>query len=397
MATAEAQFNPFDPAVMADPYPYYRLMREGDPVHWNGTIRTWFLTRHADVSELMRDDRRFSADRTRSERYVPPPPERARGARSMLVVDPPDHTRLRNLVNKAFTPRMVEQLRPRIESISADLLDRLAGEGETDLVAQFAYPLPVIVIAEMLGVPARDRMRFQEWSAVLIRGLDPFVDAETLERVFDAREALNDYLNGIIAERRRQPAADLITGLIAAEEEGDALGHGELVAMCNLLLVAGHETTVSLIAGGTLALLRHPDQLDRLRREPPLARTAVEELLRFVPPVQWTGRVAMEELEIGDRRISPGQSVVGILAAANRDPEVFPDPDRLDLGRDPNPHVAFGRGIHFCLGAPLARLEAQIALPMLLARFPALREAGTPEPRPTWNLRGLARLPVALS
>ncbi len=396
MTGAEALFNPFEPAVMADPYPYYRLMRERDPVHWNGAIRTWFLTRHADVSQLLRDDR-FSADRTQSERYIPPPPERARAARSMLVVDPPDHTRLRNLVNNAFTPRMVEQLRPRIESISADLVERLAGERETDLVAQFAYPLPVIVIAEMLGVPARDRLRFQEWSAVLIRGLDPFVDAATQELVFDARDALIDYLSGIIAERRREPADDLITGLIAVKEQGDVLSHGELVAMCNLLLVAGHETTVNLIAGGTLALLRHPDELERLRRDPSLARTAVEELLRYVPPVQWTGRVAAAELELGGRRILPRQSVVGVLAAANRDPEVFPDPDRLDVGRDPNPHLAFGRGIHFCLGAPLARLEAQVALPMLLAGFPDLRVAGEPEPRPTWNLRGLARLPVALS
>jgi len=395
MATTEVRFDPFEPSVARDPYPYYRLMRERDPVHWNGDIRTWFLTRHADVSRLLVDDR-FSADRTRSERYVPPPPERARGARSMLVVDPPDHTRLRNLVNKAFTPRMVEQLRPRIEAISADLLDRMAGEDHTDLVARFAYPLPVIVIAEMLGVPARDRLRFQEWSAALIRGLDPRVDEETQERVFDARDALSAYLDSVVSERRREPAADLITALIAAEEEGDALSHGELVAMCNLLLVAGHETTVSLVAGGTVALLEHPDQLDRLRREPALARTAVEELLRFVPPVQWTGRVAAAELRIGDRRVMPGQSVVGILAAANRDPDVFPDPDRLDLGREPNPHVAFGRGIHFCLGAPLARLEARIALPMLFDRFPALRVAGEPEPRPTLNLRGLASLPVAL-
>ena len=395
MAGTEVALNPFDPAVMADPYPYYRLMRERDPVHWNGSVKTWFLTRHADVSALLRDDR-FSADRTRSERYVPPPPGRDRPARSMLVVDPPDHTRLRNLVSKAFTARMVARLRSRVEAICAGLVDRLAGGREADLVAEFAYPLPVIVIAEMLGVPAGDRMRFQEWSAVLVRGLDPFVDAATQETVLDARDALTGYLRGIVAERRREPADDLITGMIAAREQGDFLSEGELVAMCNLLLVAGHETTVNLIAGGTLALLRSPDQLDRLRRRPALARTAVEELLRWAPPVQWTGRVAAAELEIGGRRIVPGQSVVGILAAANRDPDVFPDPDRLDIGRHPNPHLAFGRGIHFCLGAPLARLEAQVALPMLLGRFPDLRLAGEPEPRPTWNLRGLVRLPVAL-
>src|SRR5215471_18132492 len=230
MATAQTEFNPFDPAVVANPYPYYRRMREHDPVHWNGSIRTWFLTRHADVSELLRDDR-FSSDRTRSERYVEPPPGRGRPARSMLVVDPPDHTRLRNLVNKAFTPRMVEQLRPRIESITADL------------VARFAYPLPVIVIAEMLGVPVGDRAQFQEWSAVAVRGLDPFVDPATQEAVFDAREALAGYLRGIIGQRRQEPAEDLITAMIDAREKGDLLSEGELVAMCNLLLVAGHETT----------------------------------------------------------------------------------------------------------------------------------------------------------
>src|SRR5215831_14496349 len=396
MATAPIEFNPFDPAVVADPYPYYRLMRERDPVHRNNSIRAWFLTRHADVDELLRDDR-FSSDGTRGERYVPPPPGRGRPGRSMLVVDPPDHTRLRNLVSKAFTPRMVERLRPRIEAIAADLVDRLADESRADLISRFAYPLPVIVIAEMLGVPARDRAQFQEWSAVVVRGLDPVLDSATQEAVFDARDALVAYIRGIIGERRREPADDLITAMIAAREKGDLFSEGELVAMCNLLLIAGHETTVNLIGGGVLALLRNPDQLDRLRREPALATTAVEELLRYAPPVQWTGRVATEELELGGRRIAPRQSVVGILAAANRDPEVFDDPDRLDIGRDPNPHVAFGRGIHFCLGAPLARLEAAVAMPMLVARFPDLRLAGEPEPRPTWNLRGLARLPVALT
>ena len=395
MATTETEFNPFDPAVMADPYPFYELMRERDPVHWNGTVRVWFLTRHADVSELLRDDR-FSADRTQSERYVPPPPGRERPARSMLVVDPPDHTRLRDLVSKAFSPRMVEQLRPRIEAITAELIEGLARSDEADLIPGFAYPLPVIVIAEMLGVPARDRARFQEWSATLVRGLDPFVDSKTQEAVLDARDALLGYLRGVIAERRRDPAGDLITGLIAAEEKGDFLSEDELLAMCNLLLVAGHETTVNLIGGGMLALLRNGDQLDRLRREPALARTAVEELLRYASPVQWTGRVALVDLELGGREIGRHQSVVGILAAANRDPAVFEDPNRLDIGRDPNPNLSFGRGIHFCLGAPLARLEAQVALPMLLDRFPDIRLAGEPEPRPTWNLRGLSRLPVAL-
>jgi pimeloyl-[acyl-carrier protein] synthase len=394
VAITEPEFNPFLPEVMLDPYPYYHRMRAADPVHWSGSVRAWFLTRHADVVELLRDDR-FSADRTLSERYRPPPPHRARPGRSMLIVDPPDHTRLRNLVSKAFTPRMVEQLRPRIESITAGLLDRARTRAGMDLVAEFAYPLPVIVIAEMLGVPARDRLRFQEWSAIVVRGLDPVRDAAEDEEVFDAREALASYLLGVVEERRREPRDDLITAMIAAEEHGDFLSVGELVAMCNLLLVAGHETTVNLLGGGVLALLQHPEHLALLRSRPELARSAVEELLRFTSPVQWTGRVAMAELELGGRTVRPRQSVVGILAAANRDPAVFLDPDVMDLSREPNPHVAFWRGIHFCLGAPLARLEAQVALPMLLDRLPRLRLAGAPVPRPTWVLRGLERLPVA--
>jgi cytochrome P450 len=395
MPPTETWFNPFDPAVMADPHPYYRTMREQDPVHWNEALRAWFLTRHADVAELLRNDR-LSADRRRSERFTPPPSGRERPGRSMLVSDPPDHSRLRNLVSKAFTPRMIELLRPRVEAIVADRLDRIAGRSEVDLIAEVAYPLPVIVIAEMLGVPAGDRVRFQEWSAMAARGLDPILDARTQDQVLDARDALDAYLLGIIAERRAEPRDDLITALIAAEERGDALTEGELVVMCALLLIAGHETTVNLIGNGVLALLQDPGALDRLRREPELAGTAVEELLRHGSPVQWTGRVALADVELGGRRIAANQSVVGILAAANRDPAVFADPDRLDLGRHPNPHLSFGRGIHFCLGGPLARMEAQILLPALLERFPELRLAGEPEPRPTLNLRGLARLPVGL-
>lgn len=394
MPTTEARFNPFDPAVMADPYPYYRRMREEDPVHWNDTVRAWFLTRHGDVVDLLRDDR-FSADRTRSERFRPPPPHRRREGRSMLVLDPPDHTRLRNLVNKAFTPRTVERLRPRVEAIAAEILDHIDSADGFDLVRDFAYPLPVIVIAEMLGVPATDRAAFQQWSAVLVRGLDPLVSEEEQEVVFDARDALLDYLRGVLMQRRREPQDDLLTSLIAAEENGDIFSEGELLAMCNLLLVAGHETTVNLLGNGALALLENPDQLERLRRDPDLIGTAVDELLRYTSPVQWTGRVAAAEIELGGRTIQPPQSVIGILGAANRDPEVFIDPDRLDLGRHPNPHVAFGRGIHFCLGAPLAHLEAEVAMPMLLERFPRLRVAGEPEQRPTWVLRGLRRLPVA--
>src|SRR5262249_3229017 len=225
MTAAEVTFNPFDPAVMAAPYPYYHRMRERDPVHWSHAIRTWFLTRHADVVELLRDDR-FSADRTLSERFRPPPPHRRRPGKSMLVVDPPDHTRLRNLVNKAFTPRMVERLRPRIEAITTEILDRVAGVDGFDLVTDFAYPLPAIVLAEMLGVPAKDRMAFQQWSAVLVRGLDPMLGEEEQEAAFDARDALLEYLRAVVAALRRAPQEDMLTNLIAAEETGAMVSEG---------------------------------------------------------------------------------------------------------------------------------------------------------------------------
>ena len=395
--TANAKwFDPFDPTIVVDPYPYYRRMREQDPIHWNDQIPAWFLTRHRDVVELLRDDR-FSADRTRSARFTPPKPDPRRAGTSMQVLDPPEHTRLRGLVSKAFTPRMVERLKPRIEEITADLIDRLDGSGVVDLVSGLAYPLPVIVIAEMLGVPTKDRKTFQNWSRTLVRGLDPQLTEDERKAMFGARDALKGYLRKILDQRRREPQEDLFSGLVAAEEQGDFLSEQELVSLCSLLLVAGHETTVNLLGSGTLALIENPDQLERLRSDPTLVSKAVEELLRYTSPVQWTDRLAAEDMEIEGRRILAMQSVIGILGAANRDPEVFSDPDRLDLGRDPNPHLAFGRGIHFCLGAPLARLEAQIALSMLLDRFPDLRLAGEPELRPTRVLRGLKRLPVALA
>jgi cytochrome P450 len=394
MAT-DVGFNPLDADFRADPHPIYHLLRQHDPVHWSEARRAWVLTRHADVVQLLRDDR-FSADRSLGERYELP----ARGRPvypSMLMLDPPDHTRLRNLVSKAFTPRMVERLRPRIEAITTELLDRAARGRGMDVVADFAYPLPVIVIAEMLGVPPEDRQRFQDWSAVLIRTLDAGVPADLMESAYVARDALRAYLGGIVALRRQEPRDDMISELIAVEERGDALSEPELLTMCQLLLVAGHETTVNLIGNGVLTLLENRDERERLHREPELARSAVEEMMRFTSPVQVTGRVALEDMEIGGRAVRARQTVTGVLAAANRDPEVFSDPDRLDLGRDPNPQIGFGRGIHFCLGAPLARLEAQIAIPALFERFRGLVLAGAPEPRPMFVLRGLQRLPVAFA
>jgi pimeloyl-[acyl-carrier protein] synthase len=399
-ASDTLEFNPFLPEVHDDPYPLYHRLRAEDPVH-RSALGFWVLTRHADVLALLRDPR-MSRDPRRSQRV-----EQLRtsaeldellaaeeAAPSMLFVDPPDHTRLRALVNKAFTPAAVERLRPRVEAIVAELLDRVAGAGAMDVVEDLAYPLPVTVICELFGVPEADRDRFRAWSRGLVHLLDPLVASDALERALQARLALRGYLRELIAERRAHPAGDLLTALIAAEDQGHQLSEAELVSMCLLLLVAGHETTVNLIANGMLALLRDLGARARLQADPGLAGSAVEELLRYDSPVQFTSRHALEDLDIGGRRVRAGETVVGVLGAANRDPAQFPDPDRLDLARKPNRHIAFGGGIHFCLGAPLARMEAGIAIPALLARLPGLELAGPPVRRDTVTLRGLASLPV---
>ena len=373
-----------------DPYSLYRFLLAADPVHWDPELGAWLLARYADVVGSL-TDARFSADRTRPDLGA----DAYQLAKSMLVSDPPDHTRLRALVQKAFTPRMVDQLRPRIVAIVGELLDRIAERGDSfDVIADLAYPLPVVVIAELLGVPAEDRVKFHEWSAMLAASLDPQADAQVREGVVPARQALHAYLRGIIAERRRAPRADLISALVAAEEQGEVLREPELVVMCTLLLIAGHETTVNLIGNGLLALLQHPDQLQRLRSDPELISSAVEELLRFDSPVQMTARIALAPVELGGKVIEPGQWVLPLLGAANHDPAQFAEPDSLDLGRTPNPHVAFGRGIHFCLGAPLARVEGQLALGALIRRFGKLSLAGTPVRRDQITLRGLQSLPV---
>jgi pimeloyl-[acyl-carrier protein] synthase len=378
-----------------DPYPLYRYLHAAAPVQWNDILGAWTLARYADVVASL-TDARFSADRT--EAGDPDALEGYQLAKSMLVSDPPDHTRMRALVSKAFTPRMIEQLRPRIVSIVAELLNRIAERGPGsgfDVIADLAYPLPVVVIAELLGVPPEDRQIFEAWSALLAASLDPLVSAELMERVTRARDALHEYLRGIIALRRREPRADLISALVAVEERGDVLSEPELVVMCTLLLIAGHETTVNLIGNGMLALLHHPEQLATLRESPELIGTAIEELLRFDSPVQLTGRIVTEPMQIGGKAIAAGDWVLPLLGAANRDPAQFPEPDRLDLARNPNAHVAFGRGIHFCLGAPLARVEAQIAIGALVRRFPHLEQSGPPTRRDQITLRGLKSLPLS--
>jgi len=393
---ADIQFNPMDPEFVADPYPMYQRLRTDDPVH-HSALGFWVLTRYDDVVAALRDPRlaKEAIASFVAARFGAPVP--AMGL-SMLDRDPPDHTRLRGLVSKAFTPRVVEGLRPRIQQIVDGLLDGVTARGSMDLIEEFAYPIPVIVICEMLGVPVEDHERFKGWSLDIARGLDLIwlgPESEVGRRSVAARQSLAEYFRGLIAQRRAAPRGDLLSGLIAAEEAGDKLNEVELLATCILLLIAGHETTVNLIGNGTLALLRHRDQLQRLQRDPGLTASAIEELLRFDGPVQRTARIPSEDIVIGGRTIAKGEMVMPFIGAADRDPVQFPDPDRLDIGRADNRHIAFGWGIHFCLGAPLARIEGQIAISTLVRRMPKLELAtAQPEYRQSLTLRGLKALPV---
>jgi cytochrome P450 len=395
---ADIQFNPMAPEFVADPYPTYHRLRAEDPVH-HSPLGFWVLTRYPDVMVMLRDPRLIKEPiaafvAARFGMAAPPP---GLGL-SMLDRDPPDHTRLRGLVSKAFTPKALEGLRPHIQQIVDDLLAHAVKQGEMDLIEEFAYPLPVRVICEMLGVPVKDHERFKSWGLDIARGLDAIMlppESEVAQRSVSGRRALAGYFRELIAERRAAPRDDMLSALIAAEEAGDKLNEEELLATCILLLVAGHETTVNLIGNGTLALLRHPDQLRKLRENPGLIGTAVEELLRFDGPVQRTARIPSEDITIGGQTIGKGEMVMPFLGAADRDPTQFPDPDCLDITRADNRHIAFGMGIHFCLGAPLARMEGQIAINTLLARLPKLALAtDRPQFRQSLTLRGLQALPV---
>jgi cytochrome P450 len=400
-------FNPFDPEFRADPYPIYRRLRQEAPVYYMEAVDLYVLSRYDDAAALLRhpkastDDQKAPDFRDRVLAMgMDPDQVIAESTRPFLFMDPPDHTRLRALVNKAFTPKVVETLRPRIEKWVDDLLDAAEQRGEMDIIPDIAFLLPVYVICDLLGVPAEDAPRFKVWSNVAARSLDPdFVlapeEVELRERTF---QEFGDYMEGLIAQRRKEPRDDLLSHLIAAEEAGDKLTHDELRSTCILLLIAGHETTVNLIGNGMQALMRNPDQAQRLRDDPSLIKTAVEELLRFDPPVQLTGRRAIGgDIELPSMTLRDGKQAILLLGAANRDPDQFPQPESLDVGRQDNRHLAFGMGIHFCLGAPLARVEGQIAISEMVRRFPAMRMLEDPPPyKPNFTLRGLASLKVAL-
>ena len=383
------------PEFKADPYPFYARLRAEQPVCLMKAmmVQAWMVTRYDDAVAVIRDPR-ISKDVARSLRHVP------RFARSlsenMLGKDPPDHTRLRALVSQAFTARRIDELRGRVQAVCDRLLDAARPDG-FDLVRDYALPIPLTVISEMLGIPEPERHRFH----VLTRG-SLAIGAPT--RVRDIPMALPyvwllmRYFRRLFDERRGRPGDDLLSALVQAEEAGDRLSEDELMGTSILLLFAGYETTVNLIASGALALLQHPEQKARFLGDPGVEATAIEELLRFTSPVEMTPpRRALEDVAIGGVTIRRGELLTVVVGSANRDPAQFPDPDTLDLGRDPNRHLSFGQGIHFCLGAPLARLEGRIALQAIFRRFPKLRRARPDQPlawRRILPLRGLASLPV---
>ena len=376
-------YNPLSPALRADPYPAYEELRRKDPVHRMRLQNAWVLTDYADIDMVLRDNWRFG-NAGRDFGYIPQV--------SMLDLDPPEHTRIRSLVSHGFTPRSVAALEPRIRETVAVLLDNAEAKGRFDLIEELAFPLPVIVIAEMLGVPPEDREQFNEWSNTVSLIVDPLLNERQIRRVQQAVDEVFSYFEAVAEERRRNPQDDLVSALVTAEVDGERLKRDDLLVNLLLVLVAGNETTRNLMGNGTLALLRHPDQLQRLRDDPALLNGAIDELLRFDSPVQLDNRIAREPVELRGKRIAPGQRVLCLLGAANRDPEAFPGGDRLDVGRSAGHHLAFGRGIHYCLGSPLARLEGRVAFEALLPRLGSLRLAEEPRYRDQVTLRGLESL-----
>lgn len=392
-------YHLLDAEVLANPYPLYHRLRSEDPVHWDHFLHAWIVTRYADVVTVFQ---RFSANRT-------PTPEQLNAlglsaltplaqvmVRQMLFLDPPAHGRVRGLASKAFTPRRVERLRSHIQDITNSLLDAVQARGSMDVIADLAYPLPAIVTAEMLGVPTSDYTQLIRWSADFAQVLGNFQhNPERAPQVLRSLEEMISYFRSAIRDHHNYPQDGLINALITAEIDGDRLTEEEVIANLIVTMVGGQETTTNLIGNGLLSLLRHPDQLEKLKAELSLVPSAVEELLRYESPSQQTARLAPDDVELGGKTILKRQAVIAVMGAANRDPERFPDPDRLDITRQDNRHVAFAWASHFCFGAPLARLEGQITFETVLRRMPNI--ALTPGPL-TWRenlgLRGLTALPV---
>ena len=389
-------YNPLSDAMAQDPYPVYAALRARGVPHRSRLLNAWLVARHADADAVLRDHRNFANDPrlgtlTRRQQAMLPAEEEY----TLLFLDPPDHTRLRALVNKAFTSRAVSALEARIRAIAAALLDAVDDPGGFDLVAAVARPLPIIVIAEMLGVPAGDRDRFRLWSAQRARLLEPTASLRERAAAQDAQQAFDAYFLALVAMRRSVPRDDILSALAHAEDGGERLSEREMLNILRLLLIAGNETTTNLIGNGMLALLANPDQLARLRADPGLIPVAVDELLRFDSPVQMTFRRARADCAVNGFAVRARDNVAVLVGAANRDPDMFEEPDRLDVGRAHNPHLSLGRGIHHCFGARLARLEARVAFEMLLERFARIELPGR---RPKFHngivLRGLRSLPL---
>jgi cytochrome P450 len=397
-------FNPFEPGYFENPYRQYAVLRERDPVH-RSPLEVWILFRYEDIVRVLRDpslsvqiDNAAPTARTQMFMEQAPAEAQQRGAHSILNIDPPDHTRLRRLVSKAFTPKMVQSLRPRVETLVDDALDAMAKRGRADVIADLAFPLPFTVISEMLGMPEGNRDEVRGWSHTLTKTLDPILSPEEVQAALAAADNMLAHVQDVAAWKRERPADDLLSGLLVAEDEGDRLSEVELLDQVILLYIAGHETTVNLIGNATLALLRHPEQRAKLRSDPDLDAGAVEELLRYDSPVQFSRRITLDELDVDGTTIPAGSFVLTCLGSANHDAERWgATADTIDLARpDAGQHMSFGNGIHHCLGSSLARVEGQVAIGALVRRFPDLELAGDPERNGRVVLRGLDALPVTL-
>ncbi|MFB7444648.1 cytochrome P450 [Streptomyces mirabilis] len=397
-------FDPWNPEFVANPYPAYAELRERGRVHYYEPTDQWLVPHHADVSALLRERR---LGRTYQHRYThedfgrtAPPPEHepfhVLNDHGMLDLEPPDHTRIRRLVSKAFTPRTVEQLKPYVDRLANELVAGLVAAGGGDLLSDVAEPLPVAVIAEMLGIPESDRAPLRPWSADICGMYELNPSEETAEKAVRASVEFTEYLRELIAARRKEPGDDLISGLIAAHDEGDRLTEQEMISTCVLLLNAGHEATVNATVNGWWALFRNPDQLAALRGDRSLIPTAVEELMRYDTPLQLFERWVLEDIEIDGTTVPRGAEIALLFGSANHDPKVFSSPESLDLSRSDNPHISFSAGIHYCIGAPLARLELAASLGALLEEAPTLALAAEPERKPNFVIRGLEGLSVVL-